>query len=496
MGARHALAAGQIGDGARHAQHAGIAARRQPERVGGLRQQALAVGIRCGVGLQGLAIGFGVAADGGAGIARSLPGPCGGDAGGDLRAGLGRRRQREIGGRQRRHLDVQIDAVEQRPRQFALIFAGAARGAGAGQARIAQVAAAAGVHGGDQLHARRIGDMGGGARHLHLAGFQRLAQAVEHAALELGQLIEEQHAQMCEGDLAGPRLGAAADQRRHRGRMVRAAEGAAALQLAALQLAGDGGDHRNLQRLGRGEIGQYASQCGRQQRLAGARRPAHQQIVAAGRGNLDAALGRLLPLDVGHVRPAPQAFRCAALRLGQDGLALQMIDQREQIGGGEHVHLAGPGGFRALGRRADQPLLAGGGMQGGKQHAGHRQAGAIEAKLPHRDKFIERIGRQHAHRGEQAERDGQIIMAAFLGQIGRRQIDDDALGRQRQADGVEGGGDPLAAFLHRLVGQADGDEAHRPGRDLHLHIDAARLQPQERHRADMGHHPPSPPTDV
>src|SRR3546814_2653967 len=66
--------------------------------------------------------------------------------------------------------------------------------------------------------------MGIGPRDADLARLQRLAQAVEYAALELGQLVEEQHAEMREADLARPHPDAAADQRGHRRRMVRGAE--------------------------------------------------------------------------------------------------------------------------------------------------------------------------------------------------------------------------------------------------------------------------------
>jgi hypothetical protein len=49
------------------------------------------------------------------------------------------------------------------------------------------------------------------------------------AALEFGQFVEEQHAQMRQADLAGPHAQAPAGQRGHRGRMVRAAKGRARL---------------------------------------------------------------------------------------------------------------------------------------------------------------------------------------------------------------------------------------------------------------------------
>ncbi len=66
-------------------------------------------------------------------------------------------------------------------------------------------------------------------------------------------------------------------------------------------------------------------------------------------------------------------------------------------------------------------------------------------------------------------------MAAFLGQIGGREIDGDAARRQRQAGGDQRRAHALLGFRHRLVGQADDVEGGQAGRDLHLHVDGAGL---------------------
>ena len=66
-------------------------------------------------------------------------------------------------------------------------------------------------------------------------------------------------------------------------------------------------------------------------------------------------------------------------------------------------------------------------------------------------------------------------MAPFLRQVGRGEIDGDALRRQRQADGVQRAAHPLAALGNRLVREADHDEGGEPRPDLHLHIDGTRL---------------------
>ena len=80
---------------------------------------------------------------------------------------------------------MQIDAIEQRPRDARLVVAGAARRPAAGEDRIVQIAAAARVHRRDQLEARGVGDMVVGARDGNAADLERLAQQFEHAAVEL-----------------------------------------------------------------------------------------------------------------------------------------------------------------------------------------------------------------------------------------------------------------------------------------------------------------------
>ncbi len=79
--------------------------------------------------------------------------------------------------------------------------------------------------------------MGIGARDIDRAGFERLAQRVEHGALKLGQFIEKQHAQMRQADFARLHLEASAGQRGHAGGMMRRAEGARAADLPAFKHA-------------------------------------------------------------------------------------------------------------------------------------------------------------------------------------------------------------------------------------------------------------------
>ena len=64
-------------------------------------------------------------------------------------------------------------------------------------------------------------------RDRHRAVFQRLAQHFQRAAIELGQLVEKQHAVVRQADLAGRGRRAAADQAGVADRVVRRADTAA-----------------------------------------------------------------------------------------------------------------------------------------------------------------------------------------------------------------------------------------------------------------------------
>src|SRR6266700_7674534 len=85
------------------------------------------------------------------GVAPALPGARRGDTAGDRGARLGRRRQGEIGRGDRRYVDIEVDAVEQRATEAGLVILRAARRPAAGPSRLREIAAAAWVHRGDEL---------------------------------------------------------------------------------------------------------------------------------------------------------------------------------------------------------------------------------------------------------------------------------------------------------------------------------------------------------
>lgn len=116
------------------------------------------------------------------------------------------------------------------------------------------------------------------------------------------ELVEKQHAQMGQRDLARLRRVAAADQRGGARRVVRRAErppppvrGREA-EAARRQQRGGG------QRLVVGQWGQQAGQPRCQHRLAGAGRTDHQHVVAARGGHFERASCAALADDIGEIR--------------------------------------------------------------------------------------------------------------------------------------------------------------------------------------------------
>ena len=216
--------------------------------------------------------------------------------------------------------------------------------------------------------------------------------------------------------------------------------------------------------------------------------------MAAGGGDLERALGALLALDV----PAGRAGRRRPARSAGSGRAITCVPLKwlaswiSERGARISMSPRRPGGLRPARRGADQPVAAPVGRDRGGQDAGDRGDRAVERELAEHGEAGERVGRDRPDRRHDAERDRQVVVAAFLGQVGRGEIDGDALCRQREAGGDQRRAHPLARFGDRLVGEADDHEGDVAGRDLHLHVDGPRLDALEGDRRNARDHAGTP----
>ena len=273
---------------------------------------------------------------------------------------------------------------------------------------------------------------------------------------------------------------------------MRGPERPLARQPTSLDQPGHRPDHGGLQQLARRQRRQQARQTLGQHRLARTRRADEQQIVSACRRDLERALGAFLTAHLVQVGHGPVRFQRAGPGRAQHLTALEMIDQPDERARRQHRHLGpGPGGLGTIGLGTDQPQPHAVGGHRRRQGPADRHNPPVQTQFTQRGPAVQRIGRDHPHGGQQGKRDRQVEMAAFLGQVGGRQIGDDAPRRQGQADPGKGTAHPLAAFGHRLVGQADQGEAGLgafAAQNLDLGIDATGIHPVERNRHHPRHH--------
>jgi hypothetical protein len=145
---------------------------------------------------------------------------------------------------------------------------------------VAKESARARVHGGDQHEPCGERDGSGRASDRHASLFKRLTQHLEGASIELGHLVEEQHAVVRQRDLTRPRNGAATNERHIRDRVMRRAKRPLTEKAdARWQCASHGMDRRALQRFVERERRQDRSQPPRHHRLSGTGRALQQEVV-------------------------------------------------------------------------------------------------------------------------------------------------------------------------------------------------------------------------
>ena len=293
-----------------------------------------------------------------------------------------------------------------------------------------------------------------------------------------------------ERDFARPHAMSAADQRLQGRRMVRVAEIAATAELALGEIARQRTHHGSFQRFIGLERRQQARQARRQHRLARTGRADHQQIVAAGRRHFEHALGAFLALDLRKVGINGAVVGDQRFRHRQRLLATQMVEQGKQRGrrhDGRAFAVAGrgleaaPSRLAAAHRGADQATAGRGRGDRRRQYARHTAEGAIQRQFAQHHEIFQALAGEHTHGGKKCEGNRQVVVAAFLSQIGRRQIDGDALWREGQAQRPECCPHPLATFAHGLVGEADHRESDGPRRDHDLHVDRQDVDALESH---------------
>ncbi len=376
----------------------------------------------------------------------------------------------ELGRSRARHGHDEVEAVEQRPRELVAKGRQALRRACALGSRVAAARARAQVHGRDELKPGREDREAGGPRDRDAAVLEWLAQRLERGALELGQLVQEEHAPVREARLSRPRPGPAADDRGHRRAVVRRAEGRPRDQRPlGRQEPGDRVDAGHLELVARLQRRQDRREAAAEHRLPGSRRACQQQVVTSGRRELERAARPFLAAhvrQVGRIRLDPLRRRVDRRR---PELAAEVRDRLGEVPDRDGLDAAELGLGRGLGC-AEDPIEPGQpGALGDREGAANRPDAPVERELADRGVLREPFGRHLAGGCEQREPDREVEAGALLPQARRREVDRDPPQRPLEL----GGGDAAADAMLRLRAGTVG-EARRWRRTARRSADAPR----------------------
>ncbi len=238
---------------------------------------------------------------------------------------------------------------------------------------------------------------------------------------------------------------------------------------------------RHLERLLGAERRQNARDAASKHRLPAAGRPRHQQRVAAGGGDLQRPTRRRLAADVGQVLPGRRPTRPdphGAHRRGRRPSGEQVHGVPQTLGGedddaGDHRGL----GCRGGGHEQTLPARRSG-VFGQGESPGDGAQPAVEGELTGGANSYEQPGGNLPRRSEEAERDRQIVLRTGLPEAPRREVDHDALGRDREGLVGNAGSHTLTSFLDRCVRQSHDGERRQTGSQVDLDADRRGLEAQ------------------
>ena len=416
---------------------------------------------------------------------------------GDDRARLAVGRRRELRRGDRRHLDLDVDAVEQRPADPALVAQHRVGRAAARRRRRCR-AGRTGTGSSPRRAGTRPGSRPGAPPARRRCGRSRAARATPRARRAGTPASSSRKRTPRWASDASPGRGgeppptsAAADAVWCGARSTRSP------QRDGAEGAGDAQDRRRLERLVVRQRRQQAGEAARQHRLAGARRADHQQAQLPGGGDLERALGGGSGRARRRDRAAPASRAAAA-----DAARAARSRRRRRRAGARARRRAGDR-RRAPTRpptSADSSALACGSTSVRGVAAGVRcSASAIASapctgrswppseSSPANSNASSRARVDLAGGGEDAERDRQVEAARFLRQVGRREADGDALVvRELEAARLQRRADALARFLDLGVGQADQREARQAVGEVHFDRHRRRVEAAQGAAADEG----------
>lgn len=328
-------------------------------------------------------------------------------------------------GRDGPHFGEEVEAVEQGAGSLACVALDCGRRAVTGAMRVRGVAAGAGIARCNQQDAGWEAGAFLGALNADFVFFERLAQALESGARELGEFVEEEHTPMCAREFTRPKRTPAAEECLGRGRVVRCAEGC--LRGKSRNRTVQGLEAGELECLLLVERRKQARDFAGEQALSGAWGPLQQERVPSRRSEDGSLACMLLTADFVELGGSLMdlSHRGASVRGGKL-LSAQRVCPSAQRGRGNDAHPRNQLSFGKI-RGCDAKHGAERACRlGGEQDAArHRAQFACEIEFGDCEQGGGRSGDLMAG-DQQRSRESQIKREATLGQLGGHQIEEHA----------------------------------------------------------------------
>ena len=368
---------------------------------------------------------------------------------------------------------MEVDPVQQGAGDLLHIPLPVPLGAGAPPVRVPPPAAAAGVHGADELEPGGEAQGAPGPGDGDLPVLQGLAENLQGVPAELRQLVQEEDPVVGQGDFPGPHGGPAAGEGGGGDGVMGAAEGTAGQQGVRRVRQPRHGPHAGgRQGLLPAHVRQDGGQAFCQHGFPRPGRADHQKVVPPGGGDFQGPLHVLLAHHVPEVQKARLVLSRRPGRGGGEGLFSPEVGRQ-----GRHILHAvdrQPPGKRRLGgvaRRDEElphprPLR----RQGHGENPRHAPQGPGQGQLPHKRR-VRRGLRQVAVCRQEAHEDGQVVEGPRLLLPRRGQVYGDAADGELGPAVLHRRPDPLPGLPHGGVRQAHHVEGGEPAGEKALGAD-------------------------
>ena len=272
-------------------------------------------------------------------------------------------RIRQFVERHRHDFHLQIDTIEQRPRNTTEILPNLPRSTCTLFSRMVVIATRARIHGCDKHESGRIVHMVLGSRNRDMPIFQWLTHHLQHLSAEFRKLIEKQHTVMSQRDLTRHRIAAATYERYRRYRVMRRTKRSLRHQLgSALKPPCHRMDLRRLKSLMQSQRRQNRREPLGHHRLARPGRPHKQYVMTSGTCHFKRPLHKLLSLDLGKIEIkiiAPAAKFGTGIknnRLQRSPVSIEKLHNLTQALHTIHFEIVHNSSLSSIGHRKNHPL--------------------------------------------------------------------------------------------------------------------------------------------